>query len=58
MIDATIRQGEPVGGAQRDPAGTAINLGKVIAEELDLLCKMDSDAVMKLREERFLQIGG
>ena len=56
VIDRIVK--EPVGGAHRDPAGTAISLGKVIDEELERLCAMDSDAVIKLREDRFLQLGG
>ena len=35
----------------------ARNLGKALGEELDNLSKMDSETLMRMREERFLQIG-
>ncbi|MFU7529642.1 acetyl-CoA carboxylase carboxyltransferase subunit alpha [Qipengyuania sp. ASV99] len=56
VIDRIVK--EPVGGAHRDGAVMARTLGKVLSEELDLLDKMDSAALIRLREERFLQIGG
>lgn len=48
---------EPVGGAHRDPAGTAAALGSVIGEELDALAGKSADRLRKMREERFLKIG-
>jgi acetyl-CoA carboxylase carboxyl transferase subunit alpha len=48
---------EPMGGAHRDPAGTARALARVIGEELDLLGKKKPADLVRLREERFLAIG-
>lgn len=56
VIDRIVK--EPIGGAQRDPQGTAVKLGKTIGEELDKLGKMDSAAILALREKRFLELGG
>ncbi|EAQ29931.1 acetyl-CoA carboxylase alpha subunit [Erythrobacter sp. NAP1] len=56
VIDRIVK--EPVGGAHRDPVGTAEVLGKAISEELDALSKKDSAALIQMREERFLQLGG
>lgn len=56
VIDRIVK--EPVGGAHRDPQGMATTLGKVIGEELDKLGKMDSAAILALREKRFLDLGG
>jgi acetyl-CoA carboxylase carboxyl transferase subunit alpha len=56
VIDRIVK--EPVGGAQRDPHAAAMNLGKAIVEELDTLSKMDSETLVRMREERFLQLGG
>ncbi|MXO90060.1 acetyl-CoA carboxylase carboxyltransferase subunit alpha [Pontixanthobacter aquaemixtae] len=55
VIDRIVK--EPVGGAHRDPAAVAQNLGKAIGQELDALAKLSSDEVRRMREERFLQIG-
>lgn len=48
---------EPVGGAHRDPATTARELGAAISEELDNLAGKSSSALRTMREERFLRIG-
>lgn len=56
VIDRIVK--EPVGGAQRNPAEAAANLGQAINEELDALDKLDSQSLMRMREERFLQLGG
>jgi len=48
---------EPVGGAQRDPAGAAQALGRAIGEELDGLGKNAPAKLTAMREERFLKIG-
>ena len=56
VIDRIVK--EPVGGAHRDPAGMAEALGDVLGEELDSLSKMDSAELIRMREDRFLQIGG
>jgi acetyl-CoA carboxylase carboxyl transferase subunit alpha len=49
---------EPMGGAHRDPAAAAKALGAALGEELDLLAKRKSADLVRLREERFLAIGG
>ncbi|MDE2619317.1 MAG: acetyl-CoA carboxylase carboxyltransferase subunit alpha [Sphingomonadales bacterium] len=49
---------EPMGGAHRDPAGTARALGLAIGEELDALARRKPADLLKQREERFLAIGG
>ncbi len=56
VIDRIVK--EPIGGAHRDGQAMARNLGKVLAEEVDNLSEMSSEALMRLREERFLQLGG
>ena len=56
VIDRIVK--EPVGGAHRDGAAMARNLGKVLSEEIDNLSKMDSETLLRMREERFLQLGG
>ncbi|AWW74527.1 acetyl-CoA carboxylase carboxyl transferase subunit alpha [Erythrobacter sp. KY5] len=56
VIDRIVK--EPVGGAHRDPVATAEALGKAISEELETLSKKDSAALIQMREERFLQLGG
>ncbi|MEO0033170.1 MAG: hypothetical protein RIS94_2928 [Pseudomonadota bacterium] len=55
VIDRIVR--EPVGGAHRDPAATALALGKVIGEELDALAGKAPDALRSMRADRFLRIG-
>lgn len=49
---------EPIGGAHRDPVATAQALGRAIGEELDALSALAPDEIRRMREERFLQIGG
>ena len=56
VIDRIVK--EPVGGAHRDVAGMARTLGQAIGEELDKLGKMDGEAILALREKRFLELGG
>ena len=56
VIDRIVK--EPVGGAHRDPQAMAGNLAKALTEELDNLSKMDSETLLRMREERFLQLGG
>lgn len=56
VIDRIVK--EPVGGAHRDPEGASKTLGKAIDEELTALSKKSSDELMRMREERFLQMGG
>jgi acetyl-CoA carboxylase carboxyl transferase subunit alpha len=49
---------EPVGGAHRDPVATAQALARAIGEELDALGSLSPEEIRRMREERFLQIGG
>jgi acetyl-CoA carboxylase carboxyl transferase subunit alpha len=56
VIDRIVK--EPIGGAHRDVEGMALTLGNAIGEELDKLAKMDSSAILALREKRFLDLGG
>lgn len=56
VIDRIVK--EPIGGAHRDPQAMATSLGNAISEELDKLAKMDGDAILAMREKRFLELGG
>ena len=56
VIDRIVT--EPVGGAHRDPRRMAESLRAVIVEELDMLSGRSSDELRRMREERFLRIGG
>lgn len=56
VIDRIIK--EPVGGAHRDPKAASVALGTALGEELDALSKKTSAELIRLREERFLQMGG
>jgi acetyl-CoA carboxylase carboxyl transferase subunit alpha len=56
VVDRIIK--EPVGGAHRDPVGMAGMLGTAINEELDKLSTLSDDAIIRMREERFLQLMG
>ncbi len=55
VIDGVVR--EPLGGAHRDPEATAASLAKAIERELAKLGKLDGEALLRQREERFLAIG-
>lgn len=48
---------EPVGGAHRDPSLAAKSLGAAIGEELDAMAGQAPEALRRMREERFLQMG-
>lgn len=56
VIDRIVK--EPVGGAHRDPRVAAQGLRDAITEELDKLTQMGADALLRMREDRFLGIGG
>ena len=56
VIDRIVK--EPIGGAHRDTDAMARNLAKALTEELDKLSEMDADTLLRMREERFLQLGG
>jgi acetyl-CoA carboxylase carboxyl transferase subunit alpha len=55
VVDKIVK--EPVGGAHRSPEAMVRSLGNVISDELDGLCKMSTEEIRKMREERFLNIG-
>lgn len=56
VIDRIVK--EPVGGAHRDPEAAAIKLGEAIHEELTALADKPAEELIRIREERFLQLGG
>lgn len=49
---------EPIGGAHRDPAAAAQSLALAIGEELDAMVGIVPAELRRVREERFLRIGG
>ena len=55
VIDRIVK--EPVGGAHRNPEMASAYLADAISDELDALADLSPQALMRLREERFLQIG-
>ncbi|MFM2302519.1 MAG: hypothetical protein RLZZ84_2255 [Pseudomonadota bacterium] len=55
VIDRIVK--EPVGGAHRNPIGTAQALAKAIDEELEKLSGFKAEKLRNQREERFLRIG-
>jgi len=48
---------EPVGGAQRDRAGTMANVGAALRDILTELEKKSPDALLKERRQKFLDVG-
>lgn len=60
LLDLAVIDGivpEPVGGAHRDPAGTARALADALGRELAALDGKDTAEIVRQREERFLAIG-
>ncbi|MBS0186883.1 MAG: acetyl-CoA carboxylase carboxyltransferase subunit alpha [Planctomycetes bacterium] len=55
IIDEVVP--EPVGGAHRDPRGTANNLAEWIVRTLQTLKKVDPDELVNARYERFRRMG-
>ena len=55
VIDGIIE--EPVGGAHRDPAATAVALGDAIEAALDDLIGVSAGELKSRRREKFMQIG-
>jgi acetyl-CoA carboxylase carboxyl transferase subunit alpha len=55
VIDSILR--EPRGGAHRDPAAVISTTGDAIAQALNDLRSLDSDAIRKQRRQKFLDIG-
>ncbi|MEO0643368.1 MAG: acetyl-CoA carboxylase carboxyltransferase subunit alpha [Pseudomonadota bacterium] len=56
VIDRIVK--EPVGGAHRDPKSASEALGRALNEELAALSKKSGKELTRMREERFLQMGG
>lgn len=48
---------EPVGGAHRNAEAAAKSLGDAISEELDALARKKPQELLRLREDRFLNLG-
>lgn len=55
IIDRIVE--EPVGGSQMDPKNTAINLKKILVEELEKLLRLNDDQRVQLRYNKFRRIG-
>jgi acetyl-CoA carboxylase carboxyl transferase subunit alpha len=55
IVDRIIK--EPLGGAHIDPAATIARVGDAVAEELESLSNLSSDAVREQRADRFYAIG-
>ena len=55
IIDGVIP--EPVGGAHRDPEKAISATGTKISEALDELSKLDGDALVQDRRQKYLEIG-
>ncbi|MEM6907224.1 MAG: acetyl-CoA carboxylase carboxyltransferase subunit alpha [Pseudomonadota bacterium] len=56
VIDRIVK--EPAGGAHRDIPGMARNLNQALTQELDAMADVPPETLIRLREERFLQLGG
>ncbi|WP_315797292.1 acetyl-CoA carboxylase carboxyltransferase subunit alpha [Bradyrhizobium sp. SZCCHNRI3043] len=55
VVDTILK--EPVGGAHRDPAAMIAATGEAIAQALDELKGLDTDAIRKQRRQKFIEIG-
>ncbi|MEY3386762.1 MAG: hypothetical protein RIR53_1573 [Bacteroidota bacterium] len=55
VIDRIIP--EPIGGAHRDPETMFTTMNAVLAEELDRLCAMEADTLVRQRREKFYGMG-
>ncbi|MCJ7812563.1 acetyl-CoA carboxylase carboxyl transferase subunit alpha, partial [bacterium] len=55
VIDAIIK--EPVGGAHRDVDGTATVLKKIIVDQLNELCAMDPEELVRIRLDKYAKMG-
>lgn len=55
VIDKIIE--EPTGGAHRDRTGMMVRVGEQISAELDRLAKIPAKKRVKMRKEKFLNIG-
>ena len=48
---------EPLGGAHRDPAAASASIRAELASQLDMLKKLDSEALLKRRYDRLMSYG-
>lgn len=55
LIDGIIK--EPLGGAHQDPAKMAATLKDQIIQDLDILCKRDTDNLINERIDKFCSMG-
>jgi acetyl-CoA carboxylase carboxyl transferase subunit alpha len=55
IVDKVIP--EPLGGAHRDPAKMAASVRADLIEQLDMLGKLDNDALLKRRYDRLMSYG-
>ncbi|MGE7991845.1 acetyl-CoA carboxylase carboxyltransferase subunit alpha [Pseudomonas sp. NPDC089554] len=55
IVDKVI--GEPLGGAHRDPATMSASIRADLIEQLDMLGKLDNDALLKRRYDRLMSYG-
>ncbi|MFJ3447758.1 acetyl-CoA carboxylase carboxyl transferase subunit alpha [Pseudomonas sichuanensis] len=55
IVDKVIQ--EPLGGAHRDPAKISASIRADLIEQLDMLGKLDNDALLKRRYDRLMSYG-
>ncbi|AZL70223.1 MULTISPECIES: acetyl-CoA carboxylase carboxyltransferase subunit alpha [Pseudomonas] len=55
IVDKVIQ--EPLGGAHRDPAKVSASIRADLIEQLDMLGKLDNDALLKRRYDRLMSYG-
>ena len=55
LIDEIVR--EPIGGAQNDPVAMAAALSSVIQAQLSELARLDTEALLELRYQKFRKMG-
>ncbi|MGI9274269.1 MAG: acetyl-CoA carboxylase carboxyltransferase subunit alpha [Endozoicomonas sp.] len=55
LVDHLIQ--EPLGGAHRNPGEAADSLGRVIEQQLEVLCVMDADTLVESRYRRLRDYG-
>jgi len=55
IIDEIIP--EPIGGAHRDPISSINNLGNVLEKRLQELSRLSKEELIKLKENKYLEIG-
>ncbi|QXH50374.1 acetyl-CoA carboxylase carboxyltransferase subunit alpha [Pseudomonas fakonensis] len=55
IVDKVIQ--EPLGGAHRDPAKMSASVRADLIEQLDMLGKLDNDALLKRRYDRLMSYG-